>query len=182
MRNCYGKRRASSVNAIRRFRQLLCMVTHPCQPSRRPSRGRSSRSSNCSSTIRLANAPRRLSQGIRTASKSSMPSSSANAYRKHSAANANVNFIELKEWCKDWGIIFGTCKPAVAELKHYLIPQNFERQQVASKAGILLVPSGFHRQPNDRQPAHDAGRSCTSSWLDYCPCLCRRGHQWIEGT
>lgn len=59
-------------------------------------------------------------------------------YRFHQAANSNIHFIELKEWAHDRGIISDTNLPLLEELQEWLKPEKFDRQIVASKAGIFL--------------------------------------------
>jgi len=59
-------------------------------------------------------------------------------YLSHRAPGNKIHFIELKEWNAQWGIIPDSNKPSLSELKNWLEPRKFDRQIVASKAGILL--------------------------------------------
>ena len=59
-------------------------------------------------------------------------------YRYHQAPSSKIHFVELRPWSLDRGIGVHTTRLAIDELAHLLDPEHFERQEVASKAGILL--------------------------------------------
>lgn len=59
-------------------------------------------------------------------------------YRYHSSANAKMSFVELKGWTLKDGISVHTTRLAVDDLAQAVDPKSFDRQVVASKAGILL--------------------------------------------
>jgi energy-coupling factor transporter ATP-binding protein EcfA2 len=59
-------------------------------------------------------------------------------YRMHQAAGSKIHYIELKEWSADHGLLTDTCKPSLQELKDLLDPKKFDRQKIASSAGIFL--------------------------------------------
>ena len=81
-------------------------------------------------------------------------------YRTHQAAGSKIHYIELKEWAEDRGLLTSTSKPELDELKAWLTPQKFERQIVASKAGIFLESllddlALKFRRPMPRKAAQD---------------------------
>lgn len=59
-------------------------------------------------------------------------------YRMHKAAGSKIHYIELKEWSPDHGLLTDSCRPCLQELNDLLDPQKFDRQKVASSAGIFL--------------------------------------------
>lgn len=59
-------------------------------------------------------------------------------YRYHQAANAKIDFKELRDWSVERGIHIHSTKLAVDELEIALKAENFERRNVANISGILL--------------------------------------------
>ena len=59
-------------------------------------------------------------------------------YRYNRAPTSKIHYIELKEWSPERGILTDTNQPSLDELKHYLKPENFDRQKLASLSGIFL--------------------------------------------
>lgn len=59
-------------------------------------------------------------------------------FRFHQAARSNLHFIELKEWALSRGLLHDQTKTTLDELRDALDPMKFDRQIVASKAGIFL--------------------------------------------
>lgn len=59
-------------------------------------------------------------------------------YRFASGPSANIQLIELLHWSLPRGIRHTKTKLIVDELKEYISDDNFDRQIIASKAGILL--------------------------------------------
>lgn len=59
-------------------------------------------------------------------------------YRYNRAPASKIHFIELKEWSPERGILTDTNQPSLDELKHYLKPEYFDRQKLASLSGIFL--------------------------------------------
>ncbi|MCW5940668.1 MAG: AAA family ATPase [Fimbriimonadaceae bacterium] len=59
-------------------------------------------------------------------------------YRFSAGAANNVDVIELHHWSKEHGIRVRSPKLATEEIRHYIEPDNWDRQIVGSKAGILL--------------------------------------------
>jgi len=59
-------------------------------------------------------------------------------YRNHRAPGGKVHFIELRPWALDTGIRVQGMKLCLDELRQVLAGTPFDRQAVASKAGIFL--------------------------------------------
>ena len=59
-------------------------------------------------------------------------------YRHHRAPGGKVHFIELRPWSLDTGIRVQGIKLCLDELRHTIKANPFDRQIVASKAGIFL--------------------------------------------
>lgn len=59
-------------------------------------------------------------------------------YRNHRAPSGNVHFIELRPWALSTGIRVQGMKPCLDELRQALAVTPFDRQAVASKAGIFI--------------------------------------------
>jgi ABC-type transport system involved in cytochrome c biogenesis ATPase subunit len=59
-------------------------------------------------------------------------------YRHHRATGNKVHFIELRGWTLDTGIRVQKMRLSLDELRHALTVPPFDRQVVASKAGVFL--------------------------------------------
>ena len=90
-------------------------------------------------------------------------------YRYHSVANQKLSFVELRFWSLANGINVHTNKLAIEDLESALLPENFDRQISAQRAGILLesllntlsVKYGT-KVPNKRPPDYTLGELLSS--------------------
>ena len=90
-------------------------------------------------------------------------------YRYHSVANQKLSFVELRFWSLANGINVHTNKLAIEDLEFALLPENFDRQVSAQRAGILLesilntlsIKYGT-KVPNKRPPDYTLGELLSS--------------------